>query len=569
MTAPLRPQYFCARPNGTLVPLVAVDELPGHVNIRGAPRVLSPGDTQGMTSLGTVAPRCQYYIVDGAAPSYIRYHQTGNGSGNGNGNGSGQRGRGYENQVAAPRYVPEENGMGAQRLASQTMYQPSNTQNWVMANPPAKHGWLVPANVGAGAGHAAANSAGNNRQSGHPKKEYCSYWIRHGECDYQQQGCLFKHEMPTDRAMLEKLGLRDIPRWYRDKYGVPSILSAGGNQSRDSRAQTNSGQGHDDSQERGALKATHHAARLALNAAAEKVDAEKTSKSKSAALMPLALPGKPMLSSNASSPRGPVSSRGSKQASNVQMQSLASSVRGQAPQAQAHTSSPQNRIPTAHNQTSKKIDLLSFDPAPDYASLELNCASQREVNGSEAKERVKREEFLRNLHGMFISTTAPANASSITSPVDFLATQNRTKRSQPKSRRLYQPRTDMPNMNMDTDGLGTSKMLRPSAILYTAAEAIAKETGVNPLLASPGTGFIHGSVRSSESPIRGASSTQSCASSSEPSPRVYGGRIKNEGEAKPLLPPIGTFTHRNPAILKRPAVTSAEDLFDMGMGRAK
>lgn len=20
------------------------------------------------------------------------------------------------------------------------------------------------------------------------KKEYCSYWIRHGECDYQQQG---------------------------------------------------------------------------------------------------------------------------------------------------------------------------------------------------------------------------------------------------------------------------------------------------------------------------------------------------------------------------------------------
>lgn len=21
-----------------------------------------------------------------------------------------------------------------------------------------------------------------------PQKEYCSYWIRHGECDYAQQG---------------------------------------------------------------------------------------------------------------------------------------------------------------------------------------------------------------------------------------------------------------------------------------------------------------------------------------------------------------------------------------------
>lgn len=36
-------------------------------------------------------------------------------------------------------------------------------------------------------------------------------------------GCLYKHEMPTDPAMLERLGLRDIPRWYREKYGMPSL----------------------------------------------------------------------------------------------------------------------------------------------------------------------------------------------------------------------------------------------------------------------------------------------------------------------------------------------------------
>lgn len=36
-------------------------------------------------------------------------------------------------------------------------------------------------------------------------------------------GCLYKHEMPTDPAMLERLGLRDIPRWYREKYGIQSL----------------------------------------------------------------------------------------------------------------------------------------------------------------------------------------------------------------------------------------------------------------------------------------------------------------------------------------------------------
>ena len=42
-------------------------------------------------------------------------------------------------------------------------------------------------------------------------------------------GCLYKHEMPTEPGMLEKLGLRDIPRWYREKYNVASLLHLGQN----------------------------------------------------------------------------------------------------------------------------------------------------------------------------------------------------------------------------------------------------------------------------------------------------------------------------------------------------
>lgn len=47
------------------------------------------------------------------------------------------------------------------------------------------------------------------------KKVYCTHWIRWGECDYTQQGCLYKHEMP-DELTLNSIGIRTIPKWFRD-----------------------------------------------------------------------------------------------------------------------------------------------------------------------------------------------------------------------------------------------------------------------------------------------------------------------------------------------------------------
>lgn len=57
-------QYFCNRPGGVLTPLVPVDELPSHISIRGVPPRLMPGQTHGMTSLGTLLPRPEPFIVD-------------------------------------------------------------------------------------------------------------------------------------------------------------------------------------------------------------------------------------------------------------------------------------------------------------------------------------------------------------------------------------------------------------------------------------------------------------------------------------------------------------------------
>lgn len=48
------------------------------------------------------------------------------------------------------------------------------------------------------------------------RKEYCTYWIRHGECDYMQQGCRYKHEMP-DLMTLRSIGFRNVPEWHKEK----------------------------------------------------------------------------------------------------------------------------------------------------------------------------------------------------------------------------------------------------------------------------------------------------------------------------------------------------------------
>jgi hypothetical protein len=56
-------------------------------------------------------------------------------------------------------------------------------------------------------------------------KIYCSYWIRSGECDYTQQGCRYKHEMP-DKQTLASIGFRTVPRWWQEKVAIQLGQSA-------------------------------------------------------------------------------------------------------------------------------------------------------------------------------------------------------------------------------------------------------------------------------------------------------------------------------------------------------
>lgn len=113
-----------------------MDELPTHVSLRGVPRVLSPSDTQGMTSLGAVSTRAQTYVVDMVPPSA---------------HASARHARDYELQSSLSRLVSDEGIPANQRLPLQALAQPGQEHNWTAPNPPV-NGWVVPVVGGAGAG---------------------------------------------------------------------------------------------------------------------------------------------------------------------------------------------------------------------------------------------------------------------------------------------------------------------------------------------------------------------------------------------------------------------------------
>ncbi|KAF3388502.1 hypothetical protein F1880_004289 [Penicillium rolfsii] len=69
MSSQVRPSFFCSRPNGSLTPLIALDDLPAGVTIRGISRTLTPGETQGMISCGTSESRSEPWTLEGVTPA--------------------------------------------------------------------------------------------------------------------------------------------------------------------------------------------------------------------------------------------------------------------------------------------------------------------------------------------------------------------------------------------------------------------------------------------------------------------------------------------------------------------
>ena len=61
---PPRPQHFITRGDGSITPLIAVDELPESIRIIGVPAVISQAATLNMMNLGVQARSQTKYIVE-------------------------------------------------------------------------------------------------------------------------------------------------------------------------------------------------------------------------------------------------------------------------------------------------------------------------------------------------------------------------------------------------------------------------------------------------------------------------------------------------------------------------
>lgn len=58
-----RPAHFLRRTDGTITPLVAVDELPAFLHIVGVSRLLTKAQTEGLISVGTLPRSSKLYAV--------------------------------------------------------------------------------------------------------------------------------------------------------------------------------------------------------------------------------------------------------------------------------------------------------------------------------------------------------------------------------------------------------------------------------------------------------------------------------------------------------------------------
>ncbi|CAG8932448.1 unnamed protein product [Penicillium salamii] len=184
-------RFFCARPDGTLTPLVALDDFPPGVMIRDLPRNLGAGDTQGMTSCGLASPRDKPLDIGGVAhvyPSVPGNHDI------------------EELHKTLVLILHDSKAPPHIRTLVQNTLCRVVEQSAALASDMTKT--TPPGFVRAGKVHSPATSGPSvNAQSG------------------RAVSCMYRHEMPLDAASVARLGLRDIPRWYRDKFQVPSIMA--------------------------------------------------------------------------------------------------------------------------------------------------------------------------------------------------------------------------------------------------------------------------------------------------------------------------------------------------------
>lgn len=238
---PLKPQFFVVREQNRMVPLVALDELPDHLVFRDISRVLSPRDIQGMTCAGSCDTRHQKYSVQTMIQSPITP--------------LGEEGLSQLMQAALtgdlsaptaaptlpPVFAPSSPEVDSASIAHPISAGPkvpvasadqepaqqveSNTATSVEVP-------VLPSQPSVDLHYIMENIMTMTEEEvsllPHGIKIFCTHWCRTNTCDFTQQGCKYKHEMPVTRYLLKFAGMSDIPAWYRQEYGLGSFQAVPG-----------------------------------------------------------------------------------------------------------------------------------------------------------------------------------------------------------------------------------------------------------------------------------------------------------------------------------------------------
>jgi hypothetical protein len=234
-------EWVIVRPGGHIVPLIPADELPPEVQLLRVPRNLSKSDLSGqkVEFIETAAPPVKFayqLATQSSLTASVPTATTTPGAHVTHGfmapDAMVRRELAKDVEKAVPttfiRHAPPPSLLslpGLHQSTAGTLHR----ESWRLRQSeyPATSAQSI-SDVIASSNRAAAERIGYYG-SRHPprsgvgpdplKKVYCTFWIRTGECDYIQQGCIYKHEMP-DLAKLKELGFKEVPRWWKEKTGI-------------------------------------------------------------------------------------------------------------------------------------------------------------------------------------------------------------------------------------------------------------------------------------------------------------------------------------------------------------
>jgi hypothetical protein len=211
-TSALQAKFFVTRPNGNIVPLIAMDELPTTVLIRDVPRNLELHKTVNMTNVGQYDTRHLFHEV-----SFTGI-------------------RGFNPPPISNPPVPSQPAQSSaivHQLNGLTMDQgyPAPPRTYSLEEQGQGQDLsFIPA-AAQGSATPLRELHANSRLPDKPipgVKKFCTKWLHSGECAFVQQGCRYLHVMPQDKQGLHAVGLKDWPEWYREEYHCGSILAVPG-----------------------------------------------------------------------------------------------------------------------------------------------------------------------------------------------------------------------------------------------------------------------------------------------------------------------------------------------------